>query len=111
MNSADKQISSIENRKQSIESLVNSIEKNRTTLVKRVTNPAFKDISKNKVKILKTEENFFIIKVAKGDTLSSLALKYYGDASKYKLIYEVNKDKINNKKIIHSGTTLLIPKI
>ena len=49
------------------------------------------------------------IKVKFGDTLSSLALEYYDDASKYTKIYEANRDKIKEDYIIYNGETLLIP--
>lgn len=46
-------------------------------------------------------------KVEKGDTLSQLALDYYGDASKWKLIAEANK--IKDPKKLMPGTDLIFP--
>lgn len=46
-------------------------------------------------------------KVEKGDTLSQLALDYYGDASKWKLIAEANK--IKDPKKLMPGTDLVFP--
>jgi nucleoid-associated protein YgaU len=50
--------------------------------------------------------------VAPGETLSHLALKYYGNAAKpyYMAIYEANKALIgDNPNVIRAGTTLKIP--
>ena len=47
--------------------------------------------------------------VQKGDTLYSLARKYYSDQSKWKAIWEANKGSIPNKDKLTVGTTLVIP--
>jgi len=52
--------------------------------------------------------------VAKGETLSDLALKYYGHATKpyYMLIYEANKELIgDNPNFIRTGMILKIPNL
>ena len=50
--------------------------------------------------------------VQKGDSLSDIAKKYYGDPNKYNLIYEANKTIIgNNPNIINVGQELVIPDI
>lgn len=46
--------------------------------------------------------------VRKNDSLSKIAKKFYGDASKWPLIYNANKDIIENPSIIHEGTVLSI---
>lgn len=48
-------------------------------------------------------------KVGKGDSLWSIAKKYYGDGSKYPNIYNANKDKIKDPNLIHIGWVLVIP--
>lgn len=48
--------------------------------------------------------------VASGDTLSALAKKYYGDASKYHRIFEANRDQLNDPDKIQVGQKLKIPK-
>lgn len=51
-------------------------------------------------------------KVVPGDTLSGIALKYYGSAAreKWMIIYEANKATIgDNPNIIRAGTELIIP--
>lgn len=47
--------------------------------------------------------------VKSGDCLWNIAKKYYGDGSKYTLIYNANKDKIKNANLIYSGQVLTIP--
>lgn len=47
--------------------------------------------------------------VVKGDTLWAIAKKYYGDGSKYTVIYNANKDKIRSPSLIYPGTVLKIP--
>lgn len=51
-------------------------------------------------------------KVVAGDTLSGIALKYYGSAAreKWMMIYEANKATIgDNPNLIRAGTELIIP--
>jgi nucleoid-associated protein YgaU len=47
--------------------------------------------------------------VVKGDTLSKIAAKYYGDASLYPKIFEANRDRIKNPDLIQVGWKLRIP--
>ena len=47
--------------------------------------------------------------VVSGDTLSGLAKKYYGDASKYHTIFEANRDQLNDPDKIRVGQKLKIP--
>jgi nucleoid-associated protein YgaU len=47
--------------------------------------------------------------VAKGDTLSAIAKKYYGDASKYPEIFEANKPMLKHPDKIYPGQSLRIP--
>ena len=47
--------------------------------------------------------------VIKGDNLSKIAKNQYGDTSKWRVIYEANKDIINNPNQIWPGQTLVIP--
>jgi nucleoid-associated protein YgaU len=47
--------------------------------------------------------------VAKGDTLSAIAKKVYGDASKYPVIFEANKPMLKDPDKIYPGQTLRIP--
>lgn len=47
--------------------------------------------------------------VVKGDTLSAIAKKYYGDASKYPEIFEANKPMLKDPDKIYPGQALRIP--
>lgn len=48
-------------------------------------------------------------KVVSGDTLWGLAVRYYGNGSKYTTIHNANKDKIKNPNLIYPGQVLVIP--
>jgi nucleoid-associated protein YgaU len=47
--------------------------------------------------------------VVKGDSLSKIALRYYGDAQEWKRIFEANRDQIQDPDLIHPGQELRIP--
>ena len=47
--------------------------------------------------------------VVAGDTLSKIAKRELGDASKWHQIYEANKDTIKNPDLIYPGQTFKIP--
>ncbi|HYP71908.1 MAG TPA: peptidoglycan-binding protein LysM [Variovorax sp.] len=49
--------------------------------------------------------------VAKGDTLSAISKKYYGDANKYNAIFEANKPMLTHPDKIYPGQKLRIPKL
>ena len=47
--------------------------------------------------------------VKKGDCLWNIAKSFYGNGSKYTVIYNANKDKIKNPNLIYPGQVLTIP--
>lgn len=47
--------------------------------------------------------------VASGDSLSKIAKREYGDASKWPKIYDANRDIIKDPNLIHPGQKLKIP--
>ena len=49
--------------------------------------------------------------VVKGDTLSAISKKYYGDANKYNAIFEANKPMLSHPDKIYPGQKLRIPKL
>ena len=49
--------------------------------------------------------------VKPGDTLSKIAKQFYGDARKYSIIFEANRDILKDPNIIHPGQILRIPKL
>ena len=48
--------------------------------------------------------------VVKGDTLSAISKKYYGDPNKYNAIFEANRPMLSNPDKIYPGQKLRIPK-
>lgn len=49
------------------------------------------------------------IKSQPGDTLRKIALREYGDESKWELIYKVNSWRIDDPGYLNVGTDLLLP--
>ncbi|MEM7085730.1 MAG: LysM peptidoglycan-binding domain-containing protein [Bacteroidota bacterium] len=49
--------------------------------------------------------------VASGDSLSKIAAHYYGSAMKYPVIFEANRDLLDNPDVIHPGQELTIPNL
>ena len=47
--------------------------------------------------------------VVKGDTLSKIAQRAYGDARQWRKIYEANKDMIKDPDLIYPGQSFRIP--
>jgi nucleoid-associated protein YgaU len=47
--------------------------------------------------------------VVEGDSLSRIAKREYGDASKWRTLYEANKDLIKDPDLIYPGQTLKVP--
>ncbi|MCC8191255.1 MAG: LysM peptidoglycan-binding domain-containing protein [Planctomycetes bacterium] len=50
-----------------------------------------------------------IHRVVSGDTLSSIALQYYGSSAAWRYLYEANADVIANPNQLRVGTSLAIP--
>ncbi|MCF5177640.1 peptidoglycan-binding protein LysM, partial [Pseudomonas sp. PA-6-1D] len=49
------------------------------------------------------------VTVAKGDTLSAISKREYGDANKYQKIFEANKPLLSHPDKIYPGQVLRIP--
>jgi len=47
--------------------------------------------------------------VKKGDSLSKIAKRVYGDAQQWHKIHEANRDIIDNPDLIHPGQVLKLP--
>jgi NitT/TauT family transport system substrate-binding protein len=74
-----------------------TMEKRKTALTAaKSVGPAFSDSSREYV-------------VATGDTLSHIALKYYGNRFAWEKIYEANKAMMKNPNYIYIGQRLIIP--
>ena len=75
----------------------------------KFTSSVVSDMSDKSIDLLEANDQWIKIKIRAGDTLSNYAEKYYGDAKKYKIIYEANRDVIGKNYTIHIGSTLIIP--
>lgn len=51
------------------------------------------------------------VTVRRGDTLSALALKFYGNANKYPIIYEANRDVLDDPDDLFDGQLIRIPRL
>ena len=49
-------------------------------------------------------------RVVKGDSLSKIAQRVYGDAQAWRRIYDANRDIIDDPDLIHPGQVLKVPK-
>lgn len=49
--------------------------------------------------------------VLKGDTLSEIALSFYGDMRKYNHIFEANRPMLSSPDLIYPGQVLRIPRL
>jgi len=47
--------------------------------------------------------------VVEGDTLSGIAKRHYGEANKWRRIYEANRDVIDDPDLIYPGQNLRLP--
>lgn len=61
------------------------------------------------VKLPKPEARYHTVE--KGDWLSKIAEKYYGDAQKYNVIFEANKPMLDDPDKIYPGQVLRIPNL
>ncbi len=50
-----------------------------------------------------------VVKVGPGDTLARIALREYGDESKWEVIYQANKRIIDDPDSIYPGMELRLP--
>ena len=63
----------------------------------------------NQMTVLNPEPEAQYHDVVRGDTLSAIAKKYYGDANKYPVIFEANKTMLTHPDKIYPGQKLRIP--
>ena len=55
------------------------------------------------------ETEFYTVK--RGDSLSKIAKSFYGNAMKYPVIFEANREVIKDPDLIYPGQVLRIPKL
>lgn len=65
----------------------------------------------NRIKIVQPAAESRYHTVIKGDTLSKIALDFYGDVTKYPVIFEANKPMLKNPDLIYPGQVLRVPTI
>ncbi|SOE23944.1 LysM domain-containing protein [Spirosomataceae bacterium TFI 002] len=63
----------------------------------------------NQLEIAEPKQEAVYHTVEKGDWLSKIAKKHYGDANKYMLIFEANKPMLTDPDKIYPGQVLRIP--
>jgi nucleoid-associated protein YgaU len=75
--------------------------------------PDFSDVQSGSSSEAMTHEEAVIptYTVVKGDTLGKIAKHHYGDASKWKALYEANRDIIKNPDLIEIGWVLKLPQL
>ena len=56
-----------------------------------------------------TEGGMRTIRVEPGDTLGIIALRVYGSASRWRDIFEANRDRLKNPDLVPAGITLRVP--
>lgn len=83
----------------------------KTCKVKKKKNKKKKVVKKKTRATTKNTSKAQSYTVKKGDTLWRIAKKYYGNGSKYTVIYNANKDKIKNPNLIYVSQVLTIPAI
>ncbi len=59
----------------------------------------------------KEEEEAEFYTIVRGDSLSKIAKRYYGNAMKYPVIFEANREVIKDPDLIYPGQTIRIPKL
>ncbi|MDH3510840.1 MAG: peptidoglycan-binding protein LysM [Gammaproteobacteria bacterium] len=67
------------------------------------------DLTAKPAKPEEPEEKSEIYEIQKGDSLSAIAKRYYGDAMAYPRIFEANRAVIENPDRIYPGQKILIP--
>ena len=57
------------------------------------------------------QEPFDFYTIVRGDSLSKIAKRFYGDAMKYPVLFEANREIIKNPDLIYPGQVLRVPQI
>ncbi|HEY5622089.1 MAG TPA: LysM peptidoglycan-binding domain-containing protein, partial [Pontiella sp.] len=52
-----------------------------------------------------------IYHVVSGDTLSTIAAKFYGNSGKWDIIFQANSDRLASPNDLKAGQTLVIPRL
>ena len=65
----------------------------------------------DKIEVNNPEPESAFYTVKKGDSLSKIAKRFYGDAMKYKQIFEANRPMLSDPDKIYPGQNLRVPKL
>ena len=68
-------------------------------------------VTKVEVEGVRDDEDDNYYTIVKGDNLSKIAKKFYGNANKYPVIFEANREVIKDPNLIYPGQKIRIPKI
>ncbi|MCB9720765.1 MAG: LysM peptidoglycan-binding domain-containing protein [Candidatus Omnitrophica bacterium] len=71
--------------------------------------PKFEDEETYRDDSYETKLSFENYKVQKNDTLQKISKKFYNSYSKWKQIYDANRDVISNPDVLQPGTSIKIP--
>ncbi|NOZ90466.1 MAG: LysM peptidoglycan-binding domain-containing protein [Epsilonproteobacteria bacterium] len=82
--------------------------KSSSKLIKYINNKLENKSSENKEKRAKKD---IVIVVKQGDTLTTIAKKYYNDSTAYEKIIETNKELSKKSYVIYPGQKLIIPDV
>ena len=68
-------------------------------------------VTKVEVEGVRDDEDDNYYTIVKGDNLSKIAKKFYGNANKYPVIFEANREVIKDPNLNYPGQKIRIPKI
>ncbi len=95
--------------KQLLSALLNKANcENNSSSNKYVSN-ILKEVASSKVRVIEVHDKYTSVMVKSGDTLSGLAHRIYGNSSKFRIIYDANRDILSSPNRIHVGIILKIP--
>ena len=69
------------------------------------------DVMVDKVEVVNMAQDWVQVRIKKGDTLSNLSKKYYGNANRFKMISKLNENNIAKNNMIFAGKVLTIPRL
>lgn len=103
--------SNLDNVKMLLKRIIDEIDTNMTKSRRDELSGLLSDVATDRINLIEETDEYYIIEVKSGDTLSLLADRYFKDVNKFRLIYEANRDKIGLNFEIYPGMRLKIPKI
>jgi len=104
--SLEKQLTTVKQQKEE-----NTTQPSFNSGIKSTANQTRKSELKGSVKVTANTQTYTIYHVVSGDTLSRIAAKFYGNSSKWDIIYNANKESMRSPGDLRVGQTLIIPKL